>query len=268
MRWILLFLLLTPCLLSAQDGNYALGARNGAMAGTSLTFTDGWAAFNNPGALGGLEASTAMITYQNRYNIEGFHVLGGGLVYHHSLVNTAIKYYKFGDDLFNQQVIGLVLANRIQMVSLGAGINIIQTHAEGLSTRRVAALEMGGTAEITRQIIFGAHIFNFKHGTMHPTTMKAGLSFRPKDFLMINTEVEKQLDSREKFKAGLEYAIIKNVLIRTGLNVQGNDLSNSQVRATFGFGFQPKNFLFDYAFSNENLGAIHEISLAYQLKKP
>lgn len=265
MRWILILLFALPAVACAQDGNYDLGGRSTALSGTSLTLNDGWAIFNNPGALGRLDASTAMVSYQNRYNIQGFHVVGGAMVYHRPLFNTGFKYYKFGDQLFNQQVVGMVVANRIQMVSLGAGINVIQTHAEGLRTRRVWTLEMGGTAEITRKIMLGAHIFNFKHGQAHPTTMKAGLSFRPMDFLMLNMEIEKQLEIQEQFKAGMEYAIIKNVLIRTGLSVQGNELDQTRVYGTFGFGLRPKGFLIDYAFTNQTLGAIHEISLAYQL---
>jgi len=264
---MLFTLCLLPFILSAQDGTYNLGARNAGLAGTSVTISDSWAVFNNPGALGSVKTTSIMATYQNRYNISGFNVVGGGFVYHQPLFNTALKYYKFGDDLFNQQLIGLTIANRFQMVSLGAGVNIIQTHAEGLSNRRVWTMEMGGTAEITKQLVLGAHIFNFKNGQVYPTTMKAGLSFRPRDFLMINVEIQKQIDSRGQFKSGLEYEVIKNIYIRTGVNVQNNEVTNAVIRGTFGFGFHPKNLLFDYAFTNQNLGAINEISLTYNLKQ-
>lgn len=265
MRWILILLILIPGFSQAQDGQYGLGARNNALSGASVTLADSWAIFNNPGALGSYEHSTLIASYQNRYNIAGFHVVGGGMVYRQKWFTTGLKYYKFGDELFNQQLAGWSVANRFQMVCLGAGVNVIQTHTEGLSTRRVWTLEMGGTAEITPQILLGAHIFNFKHGELHPTTMKAGLSFRPKDFLMINAEVEKQLQAREQFKAGLEYELIRNVLLRTGINLQGNELDNSQVFGTFGFGLRPKKLLIDYAFTSQTLGAIHEISVGYQL---
>lgn len=266
MHRIVLFFTLLPHIVQAQDGAYYLGGRNTALSGASVTLADHWAIFNNPGALGSLQTSSAMVSYQNRYNLAGFHVVGGGFVYHHELANAGVKYFKFGDQLFNQQIAGLVLANRFQMVSLGLGVNVIQTHIEGQQTNRIIALEMGGTAEITNQILLGAHIFNFKHGQNYPTTMKAGLSFRPTSSLKINAEVEKQLEAREKVKSGLEYEIIENVFVRTGVNIQSNDLSKSLVYGTFGLGLGLKGLLFDYAFTNEDLGAIHEISLAYQLK--
>ncbi|MFT4833771.1 MAG: hypothetical protein ACI8WP_000528 [Flavobacteriaceae bacterium] len=267
MRLTLLLILAAPLLVSAQDGRFTMGGRHTALSGTSVTLDDGWAIFNNPGALGDLEESTVMVTYRNRYNIEGFHVRGGGAVYHHRLFNVGAKFYKFGDDIFSQQIFGLVLANRIQMVSLGAGFNIIQTYVEGLNTRRAAVLELGGTAALSEQLVLGAHLFNFKHGQVHPTTMKAGLSFRPIDVIMLNVELEKQIDTPEIFKAGLEYAILPSLFIRTGLHVQGNEVNQSSVNGTYGLGFLIKGFVIDYAFTNEPLGMVHEISLSYRILK-
>ncbi len=267
MRRLLCLILLAPLLALAQDGIYDLGARNKALSGASITLNDHWSSFNNPGALGSVQNSGAFVSFQNRYNLQGFHVIGGGAVYSNRLVNTGVKYYKFGDDHFNQQLAGIVLANRFQMVSLGIGVNVIQTHIEGQQTDRIIAVEMGGTAEITKSIILGAHIFNLQHSRDNPTTMKAGISFRPTDNLMLNTEVEKQIEANERIKTGLEYEVISNVFVRSGVNIQGNDVHKAQVNGTFGLGFRLKKFDFDYAFTSETLGAIHEISLVYLLNK-
>lgn len=263
-RLVFLFL---PTMVMSQDGRFAMGARNHALAGASLTLTDAWSLFNNPGALGSHKQSSLMAGYQNRFDLEGFQVIGGGVVYHHTRFNVGVKYFKFGDRYFNQQLLGLVAANRFQRVSLGGGANLLQTHTEGVNTRRVWVGEFGGTAEITSKIYLGAHIFNFHHGTQYPTTMKAGLSFRPGEALMLNTEVEKQLDQKERIKAGLEYTVIKPLLLRTGVDLQGNDHAETHVAATFGLGFKPASFIIDYAYSSQPLGAIHEIALTYQLTR-
>ncbi|MEQ8473736.1 MAG: hypothetical protein RIC35_21245 [Marinoscillum sp.] len=267
MRLIYLLLFFIPTLLCAQDGIYNLGARSTAMANASVTLPDQWALFNNPGALGSLESSSILASYQNRFNMEGFHVIGGGAVYHHKLFNFGVKYYKFGDQLFNQQLLGVVIANKFQMVSLGGGASIIQTHTEGVNTRRVWVGEFGGVAELTPVITFGAHIFNFKHGSLHPATMKAGLSFKPKDFLLLNMEIEKQIQNTERFKTAIEYTIIPAVFIRTGLGIQRSEFANTDVQPFFGFGLHPKDFILDYSFSSAQLGAIHEVSLSFLFKK-
>lgn len=265
-----LFTLYLLCSLqsTAQDGSYGLGARNAALSGTAIALADSWSIFNNAGALGSVEEASVFATYQNRYNIAGFHVVGGGFVFHDDLFNAGIKYFKFGDNLFSQQKAGFVLANRFQMVSLGIGVNVMQTAAEGLQTRRAVAFELGGLAEITKQLSFGAHIFNVRHRELYPTTVKAGISLNPVEPLRINIEVEKQLEVREKLKTGLEYRLIEKLYLRSGISIQGNELDQRKVKSTFGFGFVPAAFIIDYAFSNENdLGVIHEISLTYKIKK-
>ncbi|MFY0607718.1 MAG: hypothetical protein JXR10_13460 [Cyclobacteriaceae bacterium] len=265
MRIAIAILLLIPVLSIAQDGNYSLGGRHFAMSGASVTLSDEWAVFNNVGALGASQRTAALISYRNRYDIQGFHIRGAAITHSNKYFNSGVKFYKFGDDLFNQQILGLAIANKIQMVSIGGGINFIQTHVEGFADKRITALELGGIAELTSQFVLGAHIFNFKHGQQHPTTMKAGLSFRPRDFLMINTEIEKQLNARELFKAGLEYVVIPNVILRTGINIQGNEVDKSNTGGTFGLGLFFVGFAFDYAFTSEDLGDIHEISLSYRI---
>lgn len=259
--WIIL---LTYSTAYAQDGRYTLGARSGGLANASLTIADGWSVFNNPGALGSVTRSSFFAGYQSRYSIAGFNVIGGGAVFHQPKFNTGVKFFKFGDDLYSQQLAGFALANRFHMVSLGLGVNVIQTAAEGLMTRRVWVMELGGRAEITDQLLFGAHIFNLKHGVHYPATMKAGLSFRPMETLRINTEIEKQLEQASRFRSGIEYRPIARLTVRTGVDIQ-----SGQVQQCFGFGLQPADFLIDYAFATTNLlGIIHEISIGYLLRQP
>ena len=87
--------------------------------------------------------------------------------------------------------------------------------------------------------------------------MRAGLSFDvTEDFLLV-LETEKDLDFPEVYKAGLEYRVIDNVWVRTGLRTE-------PFKGAFGVGFKPRNYQVDYAFSNDvNLGAIHEVSCSF-----
>lgn len=242
-----------------------MGARNASLAGATSTISDQWAIFNNPAGIANFKQSAAFVGYQNRFNLAELQTIGGGFVYHHELFGAGAKYYKFGDNYFSQQLIGLTLANRFQMVSLGVGFNIIQTHVETQTTNRVVVLEMGGTAELTKNLWLAAHIFNFKHGEIHPTTMKAGLSFRPKDFLMLNVEFQKQLESESTFKTGLEYFLISSLALRTGIQLQTNSLDEIQINSCFGLGINMKQIQFDYALTSQSLGIIHDISLSYLL---
>lgn len=261
------------CLIStftclAQNGKYNFGARSSGMAGASLTLGDEYSLFNNIGGLGRVESHAAFAGYQNRYGISEFQVIGGGGIFHHKLGNAGIGYYKFGDEFFSEQRIHAAIGNKLQMISLGLGVDLVQYNISTVGTRHVVALQFGGVAELTPQLFFGAHIFNLNQaeitsetGDKLPTVMKGGFSYRPSDELIINLEVEKDLDFDEIFKAGIEYQVIERVFIRTGI-------STEPFISAFGVGFHPKNLKFDYSFSNDSrLGNVHEISFAYSFKK-
>lgn len=269
MKVTLLLLLLSCAFLSlAQVGSFNIGGRSAAMAGASLTLGDEYSLFNNIGGLGRVENHAAFASYQNRYGVSQFQVIGAGAVYTNDIGNAGVGFYKFGDDIYSEQRVHLAVGNKIQMVSLALGVDYLQYNIATVGTSQAFAIQFGGIAEISPQLRFGAHIFNLNQakfdsetGERIPSVMKGGFSYRPSDELMLNAEIEKDLDFDEIFKAGLEYRIVEKVFIRTGI-------STKPFIGAFGVGFHPKNLKFDYGFSNDStLGSIHEISLAYSFKK-
>ncbi|XOV90897.1 MAG: hypothetical protein ACFHWX_11875 [Bacteroidota bacterium] len=246
--------------LSAQE-NYNLGARSNALAGASLTINDAWSNLNNIGTIGRVESTTGAITYQNRYNIPEFMVLGVSYIQPLNWFNAGMSFYRFGNDLFSEQKAGLAIGNKIQMVSLGFGANLIQYRIEGLGSWQYWVFEFGGVAQLTDQIFIGAHIFNMGVGKDIPVSMKSGLSYRPMSTLMINAEIHKTLDSKARFVGGIEYHIIDPIALRSGI-------STNPFKSAYGLGFKIKPFVFNYAFINQgDLGVVHEISLDFLLEK-
>jgi hypothetical protein len=260
----LLFLAFTTL---AQDGKFNFGARSAALGGASLTIGDEYSLFNNVGGLGLVENHAVFAGYQNRFGVSSFQTIGAGAVYTTDIGNAGVGFYKFGDDLYSQQRIHLAIGNKIQMVSLGLGVDLLQYNISTVGSRQVIALQFGGIAEITEQLVFGAHIFNLNQAKLHketgervPTVMKGGVSYRPSDELMINLEVEKDLDFAEVIKVGIEYQLVESVYLRTGI-------STEPFLSAFGIGFHPKHFKFDYAYSNDSdLGSIHDVTISYLFK--
>ena len=252
----------------AQVGSFNLGGRSAGMAGASLTLGDEYSLFNNIGGLGRVENHAAFASYQNRYGISQFQVVGAGAVYASDIGTAGMGFYKFGDDIYSEQRVHFAFGNKIQMVSLALGLDILQYTISTVGTSRALAIQFGGIAEISSQFRFGAHVFNLNQakfdpetGEKVPTVMKGGFSYRPTDELMLNIEVEKELDFDEVFKAGIEYRIVEKVFVRTGI-------STHPFSGAFGVGFHPENLKFDYGFSNESKpGSSHEISVAYSFKK-
>ncbi|MFT6854572.1 MAG: hypothetical protein ACJA0X_000538 [Cyclobacteriaceae bacterium] len=244
----------------SQDGQYNFGARSAGIGQASSTLMDGWSLFNNIGSLGLIENSSSFLGYQNRYNIGELQSIAGGITYAHDWATIGIGVFRFGGDLFNEQKIKLAIGHKLDMISLGVGINVVQYTIEGLETKRRLAIEFGGTVNLKENLLLAAHIYNFQKSALIPTVMKAGLSYRPIKGLMINIETEKDIDLDQVFRAGVEYQIIAPIYLRTGLQT-------SPVRSSYGIGYVLKSFNLDYAFvDNTDLSSIHEISITYQFK--
>ncbi|MCP4457824.1 MAG: hypothetical protein GY816_07345 [Cytophagales bacterium] len=267
MRSTLIFISFIACMNGySQNGKYPMGARNAGIGGASIVLQDHWSLFNNIGALALSNSNVAFVSYQNRFNISEFQVVGAGYVHVFEKVVSGVGFYRFGDDLFNEQRVNLAIGHKLDHVSLGLSIDYLQYSITTVGSKGALLFEFGGVAEITDKIQFGAHIFNVNQAKLSteeqlklPTVMKAGVSFKPSEQLMINIETEKDLDFDEVFRLGLEYQIVEKIYLRTGF---GTEPFNS----AFGVGFYPKQVQFDYSFSNDtNLGSLHEMSVSYLL---
>jgi len=252
----------------AQNGNYQLGARAVGMANTSVTLDDPYSVFNNVGGIAGVENTSLLFSYQNRYQLSEFNTFGTGIIKPFAFGTLGFSLFRFGSSLFNEQKLGLSFGNKFGIASLGAQINYLQLNVEGFGNKGLLVLEFGGIAELTPKLFIGAHIFNINQAKVSsefdekiPTVIKAGISYRPFSKLMLNIETEKDIDFDPVFKAGLEYLIIDQVSFRTGITAD-------PFQNFWGLGFKARNVIIDYSFSiDSDLGNVHQLSLVYQLKK-
>lgn len=254
----------------AQLENPAMGARAYGMANASVTLKDQWSVFNNIGGMAGVKNISGQIAYHNRFGIANFQTFALGVVAPVKVGVVGLSVSRFGDNLYSEQRLGLGYSHQIKNVSLGAKINYVQVRIQDLGSQGAFAFEFGGVARISKEITFGAHIYNFNQGRLKtsfgdaekvPVIMKAGLSYQPVKALLVNIETEKDIDLPATFKAGVEYELVKNIFLRTG--IQTEPFNNF-----FGIGFTPRWFQLNYALStNDALGVSHHLSFTYQLGK-
>lgn len=264
-----IFLFLSAAGIYAQTDNPVTGARAAALANTSVTIGDEWSLFNNPGAMAAAEDRGFGATHERRFGIAGFNTYAATAVFPLERYGTpGLGFYRFGDELFSIQKILLGYSHKIQNISLGIRADYTQLSIQDFGSKGVFVLSFGGTARILEQLFFGANIYNITQTKLAgyqderiPVVMKAGLSYRPSEKLMVNVETEKNIEQPALLKAGVEYRIIDDVFLRTGVALK-------PYIGTYGVGFTPGNFRFDYALSSHsNLGLIHQISAAYRLRK-
>jgi hypothetical protein len=255
----------------SQNGTEVLpkGARSIGLGNANVTLGDAWSVFNNIGGLGLLEDEQALASFDHRLGLNELTTLATGLAFTGERGNIGLGISSYGGDLFNQQNIGIGIARKLGLASLGVKVNYFQTNIEGFGRNATPILELGGVAEISPQLLFGAHIYNLTRSRLSkvsqdhlPMVVKTGLSYRPATFLMINVEAEKEILLDPQVKVGLEYGIQEKLWARTGINTHPNNLF-------FGIGFRPKNFIVDYALSQHlQLGFTHHFSFNYLWNKP
>lgn len=257
-------LLLTSIHVLSQEAQFQLGARSTAIGGSAITIQDAYSLFNNIGGLAGVDEHTFFASYQSRYDVPAFSVIGAGMIYPTPLGSAGLGFFRFGDQYFSEQRIHLAFGHTIDLVSLGVGLDLLQYHTSTVGTKHALAIQFGGIVALSPDVYLGMHVFNLNQASLSkeddasiPTIMKIGFSYRPSDELMINLEVEKDLGFPEIFRTGMEYQIIPKVYMRTGLTTH-------PLQTAFGLGFHPKRIALDYAFSTTRvLGNIHEFSTSY-----
>lgn len=263
-----LFFLFLPCLTQAQ-ADLPLGARAAALGNASVTLPDLWALNNNVAGIGSLKQPQVGAYAENRFGVRAFTTVALQAVYPTTRYgNYGLSLSRFGDELFSQQHVGVGIGHKLGQFSLGAKVDLWQVAAQGYGSRKAVALSVGGQAEVVPGLYFGAYAYNLNQAKLAqfdderlPTTMKAGLGYRPYQKLLLLAETEKHIDHPANFKAGIEYQLLQEkVALRTGFS----SLTN---RVTFGLGFRARQLYCDYAFgSTTPLGISHHLSLSYTIK--
>lgn len=244
-----------------------MGARANGIGLSSSCLSDQWSVFNNPAGLANVKNSVLASTYVHHPAIASFNTVA-------AIYATPIKpgalgvgVYRFGDDLYNEQVITTSYSNTFGIASLGIKLNYLQYRAEGFGNKSIASISFGGITKLTPHFQIGAYINNItqpeisEHDKL-PTSFILGIAFNPSDQIYFTTELEKDIDFDPVWKAGLEYVVHKKFFLRTGFNLQPQT-------GFFGFGYRSdKPLQLDYAFSfTPTIGSIHQATVGYHFKK-
>ena len=246
-----------------------MGARAQGMGNASACLSDAWAITQNIAGLAGVKQPSAAFSCHTIPSFKPFNRLAAVVVTPVRSGAAGLSAFRFGDDLYNEHLFSLGAANTFGLASLGFKINYIQYRAQGLETRTALSVSFGGIAQLTPQLLFGAHIANLNQPVIHsdtgeriPTSLYAGLSFRPSDKLILSTEIEKDLQHSATVKSGMEYRFYKKVSFRTGFNLHPE-------AAFFGVGFQKRKLELDYSLQlSHTTGFSHQATVLYKLKEP
>lgn len=252
--------------LTAGNDNHPVGGRSAGMAHSSVTLSDVWAGHQNQAGLIGLKSTTAGIFYENRYLIPELSLKAGIVAMPFKNGVFALSVSNFGFTLYNESKVGLAYAMKISdKVSAAVQLDYLNTQiGEGYGNKSALAGEAGIRAELTDALTIGAHIFNPTRAKLSeyndervPTIMRLGVDYKFSEKVFVSVETLKDMDHKAVFKAGLEYHVIEQLYLRTGI-------STNPALNTFGFGLELKQFKIDFATSLHSvLGYSPQLSLTY-----
>ena len=235
------------------------------MGYASATLNDEWAFFNNIAGLAKVKEQLAATSLEVRPSLPGANRMGALYTQPFSFGTTALGLFRFGDDVYSEQMVSIGFANQIGNTSLGAKLSYIQYRALGFGTRGTLGLNIGGITQLTPAISIGAWIqninqpkINFADKEKAPVKLLAALSFRASEKFIVITEIEKDVLYDPLWKTGMEYTIHKKFFARAGFNLNPN--------AWFmGVGFNSWRIKIDYALQSlTQFGASHQASASYR----
>jgi len=249
----------------AQSSYPLIGPRAAGIGYATSCVTDGWATFNNPAGLAELKSLEVGSAYESVPGFSPFNRMAAFISLPLKIGATSAGIFRFGDDLYNEQMINIGYANKFGLASLGARFQYIQYNIEGFGKKSVISFSFGGIAQLTPWLKFGAYIINISQPEISedeklPTFLVAGISIKASEKVSALVEIEKDIEYEPKLKLGVEYEIHQKFAARTGINIHPQT-------AFFGFGFKPGKLKLDYAYSYlPSVASRHQVSVGYLFK--
>jgi hypothetical protein len=263
-----LFVLVTQ-LAYGQSTSVQIGGRAASIAYASACLQDEWSLFNNVAGQASLKHIIAASTYDAKPKLEGANRSAFVFAIPTNIGVVGAGALRFGDALYNEQLLSISFSNQLGLASLGATLNYLQYTAQGFGTKSVMTVSAGGIAALSNTVSIGAYVLNINQpllseieGEKVPTRLSLGLGITPGDKVQLSSELSKEIDHEATFKTGMEYKATKKFHARTGFSLYPNNIF-------FGIGFIQSKLSIDYAYQYAltGLGDSHQASLAYKWKK-
>lgn len=246
-----------------------MGARQAGMANASATLADGWSLWHNAAGLAQIKNRVLGAAYEITPSLVGANRMAFHVASPFQFGVVGLGAFRFGDNVYSEQMISLAFAHQIGITSLGVKANVNQYRADGFGSQAALSFDFGGITQLTKHISIGAYITNLTQSSFSateshrlPTRLVVGLGFKLSDDVIATTELEKDLGYRPLWKTGFEYQAVKNFFVRGGFNVYPQNFF-------FGVGSRWAGVNANYAVKyNGFLGTTHQISISYHFAKP
>lgn len=247
-----------------EDKN--VGVRSSSMGGAYTGLADdGEAQFYNPAGIAQVKRAelTSMHTTlfgQSELPLDYFNFTQPLLPF--SVVSFGFN--RFGSGLYREKEIAMTAARQItSRHSFGLTLKQLSSFISETPNRNAFGMDFGFMVKFENNFKAGLSIINLNNPKMNeviPKTMKAGISFAPKENLTLCLDYSRQsTEKKGTINLGEEFKLTRNFKMRAGYSTYPS-------RFSAGFGFEFKNIRLDYGFRNhDTLNSTHRVSFTYML---
>ena len=256
-----LALVMTTLAWNTYGQNFnASGGRALGMAASSILLNDAYGIFNNPGAIQ-TDNLTFLAAYNTQYSDLGKSDARIGLVKPFTKFTTGFGVLYFGDELFNQMRLSLLLSDEFGFASVGLRLNYQQLYVQNYGYKSAVTADIGGLFTLSEQLSLALVLQNITRAKLIAETVtelgslvQLGLSYQPINKFRIDLQVDKSIEDPVIFRLGMEYKASDLIYIRSGFSPAS--------LAAFGLGFSWAAITLDLAGQyQQHLGYSGIISL-------
>ena len=268
MKYITIFLIVLSTTIFADNKDLLpVGSKEVGMGGCSVVNIGLFGVSNNQASLGFLKHAAIGIHYENRYNISGigYKAFAGALPTNSGTFGLKINYLGYSN--YNDLETGIAYGRSFgERFSVGIQLNYLRTYiSHDYGSQGVALAEIGILSEPIDNLFIGAHFYNVTRAKYSnsinnetvPSIFKFGAGYNFSDDAFLTAEIDKNINYPMVFRAGIEFKVVPNFVLRTGISTNSTLLS-------FGMGYKTKGLNIDLAFSyHQYLGYSPFITLSY-----
>lgn len=246
--------------------NWPVGARSAALGNTSVMLSDVWSIYHNQAGLSWINSVKASVFFENKYFLKELSLKSAAIAIPTNPGTFGVSYSYFGYPLYNESKYGLAYAKSFaDIFAIGIQLDYLNTHlGENYGNTGTAVAEIGIQAKPIKNMVIGAHVFNPWYAAYSeynqeniPTILRFGIAYSFSEKVFLAVEAHKETTKNAIGKVAVEYQIINNLFLRTGINAK-------PIENFFGIGYNFKGFVFDLAFSKHYiLGYTSSVSLSY-----
>lgn len=242
------------CVRASHD-QYGPGARSAGMAGMGVMLPGFWSLQDNQAGLAWIDQGCVGFHHENRFleSKLGFQSLALALPAKPGIL--AVNMSGFGYSKYRESRIGLAFARKFTAhFAAGIQLNYFHTRISGMyGHKSFLGVEAGIQYRLSYRLMAGIHIFNPTRTRIDtypeeylPTIFRAGIAWKAVDELLIGIEIEKDVENRPLWKAGMEYTLSEKIWIRAGTGI-------SPASWCFGLGYLTGRIRTDLAFTYHHI---------------